>query len=74
MGAPGHLKALTSGASDTIGFDKVHKVINHITTDGESKSTGHQNGLWKLLDNEREKNNKMPVFLPSIRFVQYIKL
>jgi hypothetical protein len=54
-GAPGHLQALKSGAADIVGLDKVLKVVNHLSTDGESKNTGHLNGLWKLLDDEREK-------------------
>ena len=54
-GAAGHLQALKMGASDTVGFDKVLKVVNHVSTDGEAKNTGQFNGLWKLLDDEREK-------------------
>ena len=46
---------LKTGASDTVGFDKVIKVVNHLSTDGEAKNTGQYNGLWKLLDDEREK-------------------
>ena len=48
-------QALKMGASDTVGFDKVLKVVNHVSTDGEAKNTGQFNGLWKLLDDEREK-------------------
>ena len=51
-GAAGHLQALKIGASDTVGFDKVLKVVNHVSADGEAKQF---NGLWKLLDDEREK-------------------
>lgn len=54
-GAAGHLEALRSGASDAFGFDKFLKVVNHLSTDRENKNTGHHNGLWKLLDYEREK-------------------
>lgn len=54
-GAAGHLQALKMSASDTVGFDKVLKVVNHLSTDGEAKNTGQFNGLWKLLDDEREK-------------------
>ena len=54
-GAAGHLQALKMGASDTVGFDEVLKVVNHLSTDGEAKNTGQYNGLWKLLDDEREK-------------------
>ena len=54
-GAAGHLQALKMGASDTVGFDKVLKVVNHVSTDGEAKNIGQFNGLWKLLDDEREK-------------------
>ena len=54
-GAAGHLQALKMGASDTVGFDKVLMVVNHVSTDGEAKNSGKFNGLWKLLDHEREK-------------------
>ena len=70
-GAAGHLEALKSGASDTIGFDKVINIVNHLSTDGENKNTGHCNGLWKLLDDERE--NVMSISLSSNLFVQYIQ-
>ena len=30
-------------------------VVDHLSTDGEAKNTGQYNGLWKLLDDEREK-------------------
>lgn len=30
------------------------KVVNHLSTDGESKNTGHHNGLWKLLHDKRD--------------------
>ena len=53
--AADHLQALKTGASDTVGFDKVLKVGSHLSTDGEAKKTGQYNGLWKLLDDEREK-------------------
>lgn len=54
-GAADHLQVLKTGASDTVGFDKVLKVVSHLSTDGEAKKTGQYNGLWKLLDDEREK-------------------
>ena len=44
-GAAGHLQALKMGASDTVGFDKVLKVVNRVSTDGEAKNTGQFNGL-----------------------------
>jgi len=53
-GALGHLAALKAGASDTVGFDKILRLINHISTDGENKNTRQHHGLWKLLDDERE--------------------
>ena len=53
--AAGHLQALKMGASDAVGFDKFLKVANHVSTDGEAKNTGQFNGLWKLLDDERDK-------------------
>ena len=54
-GAIGHLAALKKGASDTVGFEKILKIINHLSTDGENKNVGKHHGLWKLLDDEREK-------------------
>ena len=65
-------QALKMGASDTVGFDKVLKVVNHVSTDGEAKNTGQFNGLWKLLDDEREKLDVN--FLSLNLFVQYIQL
>ena len=53
-GAIGHLAALAAGASDTVGFDKILKVINHLSTDGENKNVGQHRGLWKFIDDERE--------------------
>ena len=54
-GALGHLAALKAGANDTVGFDNIFRLINHLSTDGENKNTGQHHGLWKLLDDEREK-------------------
>ena len=54
-GAAGHLAAIKSGASDTVGFDQLLKVVSHLSTDGENKNVGIHGGLWKLLDDEREK-------------------
>ena len=54
-GAAAHLEGLKTDASDTVDFDKVLKVVNHLSTDGEAKNTVQYNGLWKLLDDEREK-------------------
>ena len=36
-GAAGHLQALKMGASDTVGFDKVLKVVNQWRIQGKSK-------------------------------------
>ena len=52
-GAIGHLEALKKGANDTVGFEKLLKIINHLSTDGENKNV-EKNSLWKLLDYERE--------------------
>ena len=30
-------------------------MVSHISTDGENKNVGIHGGLWKLLDDEREK-------------------
>ena len=68
-GAAGYLEALKSGASDTIGFDKVINIVNHLSTDGENKNTGHYNGLWKLLDDEREKRDVNFPLLKSVSAV-----
>ena len=54
-GAIGHLAALKKGASDTVGFEEILKIINHLSTDRETKNVGKHHGLWKLLDDEREK-------------------
>ena len=53
-GAIGHLAALKTGASDIVGFEKILIIINHLT-DLENKNVGKHQGLWKLLDDEREK-------------------
>ena len=68
-GAAGYLEALKSGASDTIGFDKVINIVNHLSTDGGNKNTGHYNGLWKLLDDEREKRDVNFPLLKSVSAV-----
>ncbi|CAB4031786.1 E3 SUMO- ligase KIAA1586-like isoform X3 [Paramuricea clavata] len=65
-GAAGHLQALKMGANDTVGFDEVLKVVNHLSTDGEAKNTGQHYGLWKLLDDEREKLDDSFPLLKSI--------
>ncbi len=65
-GAAGHLEALKSGAADTVGFDKVLKIVNHLSSNGESRNTGHLNGLWKLLHDEREK---LDVSFPLLKSV-----
>ncbi len=72
-GTAGYVEALKSGAADTVGFDKVLKIkiVNHLSTDGESKNTGHLNGLWKLLDDEREK---LDVSFPLLKSVCFFHL
>ena len=55
LGAIRHLAALKTGVSDTIEIEKILKIINHLSTDGENKNVGKHHGLWKLLDDEREK-------------------
>ena len=55
-GAAGHLQALKMGASDTVGFDKVLKLVNyHVSTDGEAKNTGQSIVFGNCLM-MREKN------------------
>ena len=71
-GAAGYLEALKSGASDTIGFDKVINIVNHLSTDGENNNTGNYNGLSKLLDDEREKRDVNFPLLKSVCAVHSI--
>ena len=55
-GAAGHLQALKMGASDTVGFDKVLKLVNyHVSTDGEATNTGQSIVFGNCLM-MREKN------------------
>jgi len=54
-GALGHLKALKDGAEDTIGFERILRIVTHLSTDGENKNVGEHKGLWKLIDEERVK-------------------
>ena len=49
------LTALEASASDTLEFNKILRLIDHISTDGENKKTRQHHDFWKLLDNEREK-------------------
>ena len=65
-GATGHLTALKLGANDTAGFDKVMKVITHLSSDGENKNFGEHRGLWKLLDDDRRK---LGVDIPLLKSV-----
>ena len=54
-GATGHLDALKEGMKDTIGLSAALSVSNHISTDGENKNVGEHGGLWKLIDDERQR-------------------
>ena len=65
-GAKGHLEALKEGATDTIGLNKVLTIANHMTTDGENKNVGEHNGLWKLIDDERAKEEAEFPMLKSV--------
>ena len=65
-GAKGHLEALKEGATDTIGLNKVLTISNHMTTDGENKNVGEYNGLWKLIDDERAKEEASFPLLKSV--------
>ena len=65
-GAAGHLQALKDGASGRIGFRNVLKVANHMTTDGENKNVGQHRGLWKLIDDERAKDELNFPMLKSV--------
>ena len=58
-GASGHLTELKLGEDNTVGFDKVMKVINHLSTDGENKNIGEHRGLLKLLDDDRNSPPKV---------------
>ena len=70
-GAAGHLTAIKSGANDTVGFDQLLKVVSHLSTDGENKNVGIHGGLWKLLDDEREKADINFPLLKSVCSVHF---
>ncbi|CAB3995665.1 Hypothetical predicted protein [Paramuricea clavata] len=65
-GAKGHLETLKEGATDTIGLKKVLTISNHMTMDGENKNVGEHNGLWKLIDDERTKEEVTFQMLKSV--------
>ena len=65
-GASGHLTELKLGEDNTVGFDKVMKVINHLSTDGENKNIGEHRGLLKLLDDDRRKLDIETPLLKSV--------
>ena len=57
-GAAGHLKAIEESANDTnhtIGMKTLLTKMTHLSTDGENKNVGQHTGLWKLLENARQK-------------------
>ena len=56
-GAQGHLEAIKNGADETVGFTTVLKCATHLSTDGENKNTGQHKGLWKLIEDERQREN-----------------
>ena len=65
-GAKGQLEALKEGATDRIGLSKVLTVSNYMTTDGENKNVGEHNGLWRLIDDERAKEEVSFPLLKSV--------
>ena len=60
------MEALKEGLKDTIGFDSLLLVASHLSTDGENKNVGKHEGLWKLLDNERENKGVQIPMLKSV--------
>ena len=46
LGATGHLATVKLGANNDVGFDKVMKVITHLSPDGENKNVEEHRGLW----------------------------
>ena len=69
-GAKGHLRALKEIATDTIGLNKVLTISNLMTTDGKNKNVGEHNGLWKLIDDERAREEASFPLLKSVCAVQ----
>jgi hypothetical protein len=65
-GALGHFNAIKRGAEDTVGFDIIMHLINHIATDGENKNVGQHNGLWKLIEDERRRLGVTKPLLKSV--------
>ena len=52
--AKGHLLAINEGIKDTVDFEFILSLIDHISTDGENKNVSRHKGLWKLLDDEHD--------------------
>ena len=65
-GAKGHLSSIKEGIKDTVDFEFILSLINHISTDGENKNVGRHNGLWKLLDDEHDAHEIEKPILKSV--------
>ena len=64
--AKGHSSAIKEGVKDTVDFEFILSLINHISTDGEKRNVGQHNGLWKILDFEHDA---LKIEKPILQFV-----
>ena len=71
-GAAAHLEGLKTDASDTVGFDKVLKVVNHLSTDGKPKILYNTMDFGNFL--MMKEKNFMLLSPSSNLFVLYIQL
>ena len=49
-GEKGLLSTINEGIKDTVDFEFILSLINHISTNGENKNVGRHKCLWKYLD------------------------